>query len=191
MDIMTEYVMKYYIDSRDGMTINFIKWLHKNIYGEIKKVKIKTTGWEEEFMIPWEFKITQNVISRLDKSDVYLMCSAPENVKKEIGELLKYIENSEENIYEKWIKFFLTFTEIHPFPDDNGKIAMMIVDFLLVKNDLYPFFMSSYKERNGRYFYEMIQEYSHGSEKNLTPFYEMILESYSLLSSWSYILKEV
>ncbi|MCK9272257.1 Fic family protein [Candidatus Gracilibacteria bacterium] len=181
IDIMTEYVMKYYIDNPNNISINFIKGLHKNIYGEIARVKIKTTGGEEEFMTPGEFKTTQNVISRLDKPETYLMCTTPENVKKEISELLKYIENSEINIYERCIKFFLTFTEIHPFPDDNGKIAMMIVDFLLVKNDLYPFFMSSYKNRNERYFYEIIQEYSHGSEKNLDIFYKLIIEGYDFL----------
>ena len=41
--------------------------------------------------------------------------------------------------------------------------------------------MSSFKQGNERRFYEMVQEYSHWSEKSMTPFYIMIAESYAHL----------
>lgn len=191
MDILTEYTIKYYIDNSEEMTINFLKWFHKKIYDSIEKVKVKTTWWEEDYMIPWEFKIKQNWISRLDNPQEYLLCTNPELVKNEISNLLNYINKPDNEIYDKSIKFFLTFTEIHPFPDDNWKIWMIMSDLILIKNDIFPFFMSHYKMRNERKFYEIIHDYSHWKNTSLQPFYAMILESYSLLQSGLYVLNEV
>lgn len=63
----------------------------------------------------------------------------------------------------------------------------MLVDLILIKNDLYPFFMSSFKWAHARRFYEMIQEYSHGAEKDMIPFYTMIGESYANLYEQKYM----
>lgn len=191
MEILTDYVMKYYIDYPDKTTINFLKWFHKKIYEWIDKVKIKTTWWDEEFMTPWEFKLKQNWISRLDNPKEYLLCTKPELVKSEISNLLDFIDNADEIIYNKSILFFLNFTQIHPFPDDNWKIWMIMTDLILIKNNISPFFMSHYKMRNKRKFFEIIQDYSHWKNTSLKPFYEMILESYSLLKSGPHILKEI
>ncbi|PJC56638.1 hypothetical protein CO024_01925 [Candidatus Gracilibacteria bacterium CG_4_9_14_0_2_um_filter_38_7] len=181
MEILTKYVMDEYINNPDGLTIECIRGIHKNIYGGLTKIKVKTTGGEEEYMTPGEFKTKPNGISRLDNPGTYLFCTPPEKVVEELQKLLSSLHEGNENIYKKVIQLFLTFTEIHPFPDDNGKIGMMLADLILIKNDIYPFFMSSFKLANKQRFYEMIQEYSHGSEKDMVPFYAMIAESYASL----------
>ncbi len=181
MELLTKHMMDGYINSSIGLTIDFICGIHKNIYYWLDKVKVKTTGWEEDYMIPGQFKTKPNGISRLDTPWVYLACTLPENVESELRKLISSLEEWTGYIYKKVIQFFLTFTEIHPFPDDNGKIWLMLVDLILIKNGIYPFFMSSFKQGNERRFYEMVQEYSHWSEKSMTPFYIMIAESYAHL----------
>ena len=179
MEILTKHAMDGYINNPEGLTIDFIRGIHKNIYGGLTKIRVKATGWEEEYMVPGEFKTKPNGISRLDTPGVYLACTPPEKVVEELQRLLLSLHEWNGYIYKKIIQFFLTFTEIHPFPDDNGKIGLMLVDLILIKNDLYPFFMSSFKWTHGRRFYGMIQEYSHGAEKDMIPFYLMIGESYA------------
>ena len=181
MELLTKYALDGYINSSSELTIDFICGIHKNIYYWLDKVKVKTTGWEEEYMIPGQFKTKPNGISRLDTPGTYLVCTRPEEVENELQKLLSTLQEWDEYIYKKIIQFFLTFTEIHPFPDDNGKIGLMLVDLILIKNGVFPFFMSSFKQGNERRFYEMVQEYSHGAEKNMIPFYVMVAESYSHL----------
>lgn len=179
MEILTKYAMDGYINNPTGLTTDFIRGIHKNIYGGLTRIKVKTTLWEGEYMTPGEFKTKQNGISRLDTPGVYLACTPPEKVVEELQKLLSFLHEWNGYIYKKVIQFFLTFTEIHPFPDDNGKIGLILADLILIKNDLYPFFISSFKRTNKKRFYEMIQEYSHGPEKDMIPFYIMIGESYA------------
>jgi len=44
MEILTKYVMDEYINNPDGLTIECIRGIHKNIYGGLTKIKVKTTG---------------------------------------------------------------------------------------------------------------------------------------------------
>lgn len=179
MEILTKHAMDGYINNPNGLTTDFIRGIHKNIYGGLTKIQVKTTLWEEEYMTPGEFKTKPNGISRLDTPWTYLACTPPEKVVEELQKLLSSLHEWNGYVYKKIIQFFLTFTEIHPFPDDNGKIGLILVDLILIKNDIYPFFMSSFKWAHARRFYEMIQEYSHGSKKDMIPFYIMIGESYA------------
>ncbi|MDD5197469.1 MAG: Fic family protein [Candidatus Gracilibacteria bacterium] len=181
MDIMTKHSMDEYINNQKGLTIDYIREIHKNIYQGLTRVAVKTTGGEPEYVIPGEFKTKQNVIPRMNAGEEHFMCMAPEKVEGALQVLLTSLYDGNEDIYTKVIRFFLTFTEIHPFPDDNGKIGLMLVDLILIKHGIYPFFMTWFKSRNKWRFYEMLQEYSHGTAKNLAPFYTMIEESYAYL----------
>lgn len=181
MDIMTKHSMDEYINNPNGLTVEYIRGIHRNIYHGTNRVPLKTTDGWTEYAIPGEFKTKQNVIPRMNAGEEHFMCVAPEKVEWALQVLLASLHNPGEDIYIKVIRFFLTFTEIHPFPDDNGKIWMMLVDLILIKHGIYPFFMTWFKSRHKWRFYEMLQTYSHGTEKDLTPFFTMMEESYRYL----------
>ena len=55
-------------------------------------------------------------------------------IKKEVDELLKYVNNSKDNAYIKSAKAHLWFVSIHPYDDGNGRVARVIADYILSQN---------------------------------------------------------
>ena len=81
------------------------------------------------------FKIVPNKIGLIDIVDT----SSPEEVERDIDELLIWYESLEKVSLEDIIEFHYRFEKIHPFGDGNGRVGRMIMFKECLKNNIMPF----------------------------------------------------
>lgn len=65
--------------------------------------------------------------------------SAPEDVEKDLDELLEWYHNLKNIKLEDIIDFHFRFERIHPFGDGNGRVGRMIMFKECLKNNIMPF----------------------------------------------------
>ncbi len=81
------------------------------------------------------FKIVPNKIGLIN----VINTSEPENVEKDIDNLLNEYNNKENITIEDIIDFHYKFETIHPFADGNGRVGRMIMFKECLKNNIMPF----------------------------------------------------
>lgn len=123
-------------------------------------------------MIPGEYR-TIDIVSRSNTNkEVYLKAKDVKTSMKKL--VLDYNLNTEER--ERNILYFLVdFFIIHPFGDGNGRVAYIVTDILLLKNNLPPRYFGMRKENDKIGFYRILD--SVHETRNIQPFYEF-LEKY-------------
>lgn len=67
------------------------------------------------------------------KEKVHYQALPAKKIKNDISTLLKYINQSRENVYIKSAKAHLWFVTTHPYDDGNGRIARIMADYILSK----------------------------------------------------------
>lgn len=147
---LADFVMENYIQ-KGKLTQDFIKWLHKNLYPRGYKVDKVFPDGRRVIMIPWEYKKENNAVNSLvHEWYVNAFCEA----KDVVISLQQLIDDFEKNIKTTGNKkdvifwFCLDFSRIHPFGDGNGRIAVMLLDILLIKYGLPPINLHHYKEKD-------------------------------------------
>ncbi len=98
-------------------------------------LKRNTTDEENPRYNVGGFKIVPNKIGLINVIDT----TAPENVEKEIKELLKWYNNLKNITIEDIIDFHYKFECIHPFGDGNGRVGRIIMFKECLKNNIIPF----------------------------------------------------
>jgi Fic family protein len=91
--------------------------------------------------------------------------------KIELGEFFKTLENNDFDEISYSAYTHAEFVRIHPFPDGNGRVSRIIMNYQLVKNGFLPI---SIKTKDKNQYYDALEEY--GVKNNLNPFIEMISE---------------
>ena len=81
------------------------------------------------------FKIVPNKIGLIN----VINTTRPEEVEKEIDELLTWYLNIKDVTIEDIIEFHYRFERIHPFEDGNGRVGRMIMFKECLKNNIMPF----------------------------------------------------
>ena len=81
------------------------------------------------------FKIIPNKIGLINVIDT----SAPEDVEKDIGNLLLEYKKIKNVTIEDIIDFHYKFELIHPFGDGNGRVGRMIMFRECLRNNIMPF----------------------------------------------------
>ena len=81
------------------------------------------------------FKIVPNRIGLINVVET----SSPENVEKDIDELLMWYKNIKNIVLEDIIEFHVRFEKIHPLADGNGRVGRMIMFKECLKNNIMPF----------------------------------------------------
>ncbi len=98
-------------------------------------LKRNTTDEENPRYNVGGFKIVPNKIGLINVIDT----TEPENVEKEIKELLKWYNNLKNITIEDIIDFHYKFECIHPFGDGNGRVGRIIMFKECLKNNIMPF----------------------------------------------------
>lgn len=82
--------------------------------------------------------------------------SRPEDVKKDIKNLLEWYNSLEKVTFEDILKFHWEFESIHPFQDGNGRVGRIIMFKECLKNNIIPFIiLDEYKA----FYYKGLKEF--------------------------------
>ena len=112
------------------------KELSKEIMINMNKILKRNTSDEENPRYNvGGFKIVPNKIGLIDVVDT----SSPEEVERDIDELLSWYDSLEKVSLEDIVEFHYRFEKIHPFGDGNGRVGRMIMFKECLKNNIMPF----------------------------------------------------
>ena len=110
--------------------------LSKEIIINMNKIlKRNTTDEENPRYNVGGFKVIPNKIGLIN----IINTSSPQNVEKDIDDLLKWYEKIDDVSLEDIIEFHVRFERIHPFGDGNGRVGRMIMFKEFLKNNILPF----------------------------------------------------
>lgn len=134
LDDLTE--SKNHFKLFDYMLDNVDELLTKDMIIEMNKILKRNTSDEENPRYNvGGFKVVPNIIGVVN----VINTTAPEDVEKEIEELLNEY-NSKTNItLEDIVDFHFRFERIHPFGDGNGRVGRIIMFKECLKNNIMPF----------------------------------------------------
>lgn len=79
------------------------------------------------------------------------------------------IEDSEKDLYENIAFSHLQLAKIHPFLDGNGRLARLILNYELLKNNLKPIVIEENKKEE---YFNLLEEFK--VNKNINPFIEFL-----------------
>lgn len=115
---------------------NVDKALSKEMILEMNRILKRNTSDEENPRYNvGGFKIVPNIIELVN----VIHTTEPENVEKEIDQLLFEYNTKRTITLEDIIDFHYRFEKIHPFGDGNGRVGRMIMFKECLKNNIMPF----------------------------------------------------
>jgi filamentation induced by cAMP protein fic len=115
---------------------NVDKALSKEMILEMNRILKRNTSDEENPRYNvGGFKIVPNIIGLVN----VIHTTEPENVEKEIDQLLLEYNTKRTIALEDIIDFHYRFEKIHPFGDGNGRVGRMIMFKECLKNNIMPF----------------------------------------------------
>ena len=107
----------------------------ENIIEMNKILKRNTTDEENPRYNVGGFKIVPNKIGLVN----VINTSNPEDVSKDMDDLLNWYKNIKNKTLEDIIEFHVRFELIHPFGDGNGRVGRMVMFKECLKNNIMPF----------------------------------------------------
>lgn len=120
----------------DYVLDNVDKALSKEMILEMNRILKRNTSDEENPRYNvGGFKIVPNIIGLVN----VIHTTEPENVEKEIDQLLLEYNTKRTITLEDIIDFHYRFEKIHPFGDGNGRVGRMIMFKECLKNNIMPF----------------------------------------------------
>lgn len=111
-----------------ALSESFIKQLHKTL-------KNGTSDSRKDWFAVGDYKKLPNEVGG---NQTVL----PENVSKEMGNLLNRYNKTKEKTLEEIIDFHVKFESIHPFQDGNGRIGRLIMFKECLRNNIVPFIIT-------------------------------------------------
>lgn len=123
-----------------------------NIIKMNKILKRNTTDEENPRYNVGGFKVVPNKIGLIN----IINTSSPENVEKDLTDLLQWYKSLKNVTIEDIIEFHVRFEVIHPFGDGNGRVGRMIMFKECLKNNIMPFIVL---DRDKPYYMRGLKEY--------------------------------
>lgn len=158
----------------DYMLDNINTPLNKEMIINMNKILKRNTSDEEDIRYNvGGFKVIPNVIGVINIVET----TAPENVEKEIDELLNNYLSIKNVTLEDIIEFHYQFEKIHPFGDGNGRIGRIIMFKECLRNNIMPFIIMDNDKLfylNGLKQYEKDKKYLIDTIKHEQDIYEDI-----------------
>lgn len=137
-------LFKYMLDNVDvGLSIDMIKKFHY-----ILKEGTLTESEKSWFNVG-KFKKLKNYVGDIETS-------LPENVSKDMEDLLSWYHSLTNITLEDIIEFHVRFEKIHPFQDGNGRVGRIIMFKECLHNDIIPFYI---EDRNKAFYLRGLKEY--------------------------------
>jgi len=158
--------IKYIRKTREHISLNLIKNLHKIVFGNSK---LFAGNFREKGTEVAVVNGLGNVVHRGAPSD---------QVTRLLNELIRWY-NRNKNKYPALVLAVVVhnhFETVHPFRDGNGRIGRLLLNNILLKHKLPPV---NIELKNRREYYGALQEYQ--KNKNIRPMIELILKEYRLL----------
>ena len=124
-----------------------------NIINMNKILKRNTSDEENPRYNIGGFKIIPNIIGIVNE----IKTSSPDEVEKDIYELLNWYRNIKKITLEDIIEFHFRFEKIHPFADGNGRIGRIIMFKECLKNNIVPFIIL---DKDKPYYMRGLKEYN-------------------------------
>ena len=124
----------------------------ENIIEMHKILKKNTTDEENLRYNVGGFKVVPNKIGLINVVDT----SKPEEVEKDIDNLLTWYKGLKNITIEDIIEFHVKFERIHPFADGNGRVGRIIMFKECLKNNIMPFIVL---DNDKSYYIRGLKEY--------------------------------
>ena len=124
-----------------------------NIIKMNKILKRNTTDEENPRYNVGGFKVVPNKIGLINVIDT----SRPEEVEKDLDELLDWYQHLPKKTIEDIIEFHVRFERIHPFGDGNGRVGRIIMFKECLKNNIMPFIVL---DNDKAYYMRGLKEYT-------------------------------
>ena len=128
----------------------------ENIVEMNKILKRNTTDEENPRYNVGGFKVVPNKIGLIN----IINTSSPEDVEKDLDNLLRWYKKLSVVTIEDIIEFHVRFECIHPFGDGNGRVGRIIMFKECLKNNIIPFII---QDADKLFYYRGLKEYK--SEK--------------------------
>lgn len=112
---------------------------------------------------PGEYKTEQNYVVDRTKRNVLFVPIGPELLSGSMQNLIKYIDESPEQILIKTAIAHVEFESLHPFKDGNGRLGRMIITLMLWQAGVISaphFYISSYFEENKDLYIDQLKSVS-------------------------------
>ncbi len=162
--------IEYMISENEDLTEDFIKRLHKTLSENISNLKLdkNSPDYDPDF-ICGDYRLDQRYIEGAD-----FIPTSPQLINDEMKELIKFYKDNKYQIHplELASEFHYRFVVIHPFSDGNGRMARLLMNFILDRSS-YPMIDISVKNRE-----KYLDALATGNTKNLTEFIYLELETY-------------
>ncbi len=114
--------------------------------------------------------IHDDIAGRFRKDNEYVrvgnhIAPGPEEIKQKLENMQsEYNASSYENIIKRMAKIHLTFENIHPFVDGNGRIGRVILNYLLIREGFVPI---NIKFIDRKKYYEAFNEFDDENKTNV------------------------
>ena len=137
----------------DYVLDNVDKALSKEMILEMNRILKRNTSDEENPRYNvGDFKIVPNIIGLVN----VIHTTEPENVEKEIDQLLLEYNTKRTIALEDIIDFHYRFEKIHPFGDGNGRVGRMIMFKECLKHGIVPFII---EDKIKMFYYRGLKEW--------------------------------
>lgn len=163
--------IEYMYSENLDVTDDFIKRLHSVLMDEMTFYKSNSQGvdYDPDF-VEGDYRKDQRFIEGADFIPV-----PPEIISEEMKTLIKFYKGNKYEIHplELASEFHLRFAVIHPFSDGNGRMARLLMNFILDRSH-FPMVDISVKNRE-----KYLEALATGDGKNLTIFLLEELKTYT------------
>ena len=173
------YCLREYIEHPEpSLTIEFIKGLHRQFYSNAPSVPVKAMDGSMITMVPGEFKTTPVFIRRHSAPGEWFETTAPDDVVRDIEHLLVVLHDEKLALFQRYLHLIVDLMHLHPFPDNNGKVAMLLGDLFLLKHGIQPANFAQYKWANEQGFYQLLDRYFLNPARDISIFFRVVLKCY-------------